>query len=312
MADRHMSEPSGVAIPQGDDAWLRCPVCQQILHRVEVRRLECLSGHRFDAAKQGYFNLLTGRGTNFREDTAVMVAARADFQSAGHYLPLASRVAELVAENVQHTTAETSATPLRVLDVGAGTGYYLGTVLKRLDDARPAAGDALGLPTTHAIALDISRYAMRRAAKIPGALALVWDVWRPWPIADACVDVVLNVFAPRNGEEFARVTRPGGIAVVVTPLPGHLREVAEPLELLDIADGKEAAVVERLGAEFDVVAHDTVTYDLALSRADAVRLSVMGPAGHHIDPTELEARLMSEPEPMRTTAAFRIQVLQRR
>ncbi|MBG6083383.1 putative RNA methyltransferase [Zhihengliuella flava] len=291
-------------------------MCTRELQRVEARRLECASGHRFDAAKQGYFNFLTGRGTTFREDTASMVAARADFQSAGHYEPLADRVAELVAEHFTVAGAESGeGRQVKVLDVGAGTGYYLGRVLTRMT---APSGDRQGAvvqqsePPPRAIAMDISRYAMRRAAKIPGVLAVVWDVWRAWPIADASADVVLNIFAPRNGDEFVRTVRPGGLAVVVTPLANHLREVAEPLELLEMADDKERAVRERLGDLFEEVASERVSGELKLSRTDAVRLSVMGPAGHHVDPASLEARLRGLPEPLRATAAFRIQVLRRR
>lgn len=43
-----------------------CPVCEQSLGYTgtQDRTLSCDAGHRFDAAKQGYFNFLTGKGTN--------------------------------------------------------------------------------------------------------------------------------------------------------------------------------------------------------------------------------------------------------
>ncbi|MCO1340067.1 hypothetical protein BJH93_14405 [Kocuria polaris] len=276
---------------------MRCPVCAQRLQWAERKLLVCPDGHRFDAAKQGYFNLLTGRGTAFREDTAEMVAARADFQAAGHYEPLADAIAAAVCA---HLPDRAGSTPLRLLDVGAGTGYYLRRVLT-----------AVGHSPVEAVATDISRYAMRRAAKIEHTLALVWDVWKPLPLAEASIDVVLNVFAPRNGAEFARVVRPGGIAVVVTPQPDHLRDVAETLGLLTIADGKEAAVAERLGQAFAPAASEEVRSVLELTRADAFALAVMGPAGHHLDAAALRSRLAAGPDILRTTAAFRVQVLRR-
>ena len=213
-------------------------MCREALERLP-RTLLCAAGHRFDAAKQGYFNLLTGKGTPFREDTAEMVAARAEFLGAGHYAPLAEAVADTVLDSLPEPPDPAEAR-LRVLDAGAGTGYYLDAVMDRF---RTATGGGAS-----AVALDISRYAMRRAAKVPGATAIVWDLWRPLPLADASVDVVLNVFAPRNGAEFARVLAPGGTAVVVTPLPGHLGEAAEALGLLSIAPDKEATVAAALGA----------------------------------------------------------------
>ena len=83
----------------------------------------CGAGHSFDAAKQGYFNLLVGKGTVFEADTADMVAARFDFLSAGHYRPLAEAVAAAVAAPVS------AGTPFTVLDAGTGTGHYLRAVL---------------------------------------------------------------------------------------------------------------------------------------------------------------------------------------
>jgi len=286
---------------------LQCPVCGEDLERLP-RTLLCPAGHRFDAARQGYFNLLTGKGTPFREDTAEMVAARAEFLGAGHYAPLAEAVAAAVLDSLPEPTADPAAAvsgkQLRVLDAGAGTGYYLDAVMDRF---RAATGGAAS-----AVALDISRYAMRRAARVPGATAMVWDLWRRLPLADASVDVVLNVFAPRNGAEFARVLVPGGTAVVVTPLPGHLGEAAAALGLLSIAPDKEAAVAAALGGAFAAGPVREVRTELRLDVDDAARLAVMGPAGHHLDAAALRARLEREGVPPVVTAAFRVQAFTRR
>lgn len=146
---------------------LLCPVCRNPLAAAEtggVPSLACGLGHRYDAARQGYFNLLTGSGTKFQADTAQMVQARADFLAAGHYLPMAQELAGLVAASAP--AART------LLDAGAGTGYYLQAVTEKL-------------PGAAAVALDISKFALRRAARtLPAAACLVWDVWRPcrWPM----------------------------------------------------------------------------------------------------------------------------------
>ena len=47
-------------------------------------------------------------------DNAAMVEARRQFLGAGHYAPLARRLAELAAERA----------PRRWLDIGCGEGYY--------------------------------------------------------------------------------------------------------------------------------------------------------------------------------------------
>lgn len=275
------------------DQGLICPVC-----RLELRlrqpagrpaRLSCANLHAFDAAKQGYFNLLTGKGTSFREDGAAMVAARAAFLDAGHYAPLARALAESVALAVSGTEDP------RLLDAGAGTGYYLGQVLSGI----PA-------PAT-AVAMDISKFAMRRAAKLPGTLALVWDLWRDLPMADASFDALINVFSPHNGAEFARVLRPGGIALVVTPLPGHLADGAELLGLLGIAGDKAAGVVSSMGPAFSLQATRELHVPLALSPEQAHDLAMMGPAGHHLDPGVLRERIAAHAGAIEVTAAFRIQ-----
>ena len=131
-----------------------------------------------------------------------MVAARAEFLGAGHYAPLVRRLAALAAEVAPDEGI--------VLDAGANIGHYLAAVL----DTRPG------------LALDLSAIALRRAARArPGIGAVVWDIWRPWPVQDGCAGLLLNVFAPRNGAEFRRVLRADGALLVVTPGPEHLAEL---------------------------------------------------------------------------------------
>lgn len=254
---------------------LLCPHCQQQLQFATAQRktLSCPQGHRFDAAKQGYFNFLTGKGTNFTEDTAAMVAARAEFQSRGHYQPLATAIT--------HAASQGAVTPTRILDAGAGTGYYLSKLVENL-----------GVPDTEAVALDISRYAMRRAAKVQHTTAIVWDVWRTLPSADTSRDLVLNCFAPHNPKEFRRVLAPGGLCLVVTALPDHLQQVREPLGMLGIAEAKQDQLIARFG-DHDLRLDNVqeLRFDMSLDPQDLFNLAFMGPAGHHLDPDELRQRV---------------------
>ena len=231
---------------------LACPVCAADL-MVAGNTLVCPDRHSFDFARQGYVNLLTGRAAASNADTAPMVAARAEFLSAGHYAPLAARLASRV-----------SGAGL-VVDAGAGTGYYLGAVL----DGAP---DAFGL------AMDLSAPALRRAAKAhPRLGAAVGDVWRPWPVRSGVADVVLNVFAPRNGAEFRRVLRPDGRLLVVTPGPDHLAELSGLLAVDPDKDRRLAAALDG----FSLVDRETCRVPLSLSPLDVWRVAHMGPAGHH-------------------------------
>lgn len=287
-------------VPLFPGSLLICPVCSQALsseppgwpeasaENGPPHLLRCEQGHRFDAARQGYFNLLTGKGTGFQADTAAMVQARIDFLRGGHFLPLAEAVADAVAENAVERPA--------ILDAGAGTGYYLQAVRRRV-------------PEKAAIALDISKFALRRAARLlPGVLCLVCDVWRPLPVADHCVDLIINIFAPRNPPEFARVMKGGGVLVVVTPRAKHLQEIAESAGLLGIHPGKESDLAASLEGAFDRVDARELEYAMTLSPSDIRNVAAMGPAGHHQLPSEPDSLSPGVP----VTAAFTVHIFRRR
>jgi 23S rRNA (guanine745-N1)-methyltransferase len=273
-------------------AALLCPVCRNSLDFGDgaSRSLLCTAGHSFDAARQGYFNFLVGKGTVYEADAADMVAARFDFLSAGHYRALADAVAELSAPALAGPDAT-------VLDAGTGTGHYLRTLLDRI----PAA----------AIGLDISKFALRRAARMnPDAVNLVTDVWQPLPVAENAVDVVTVVFAPRNPAEFARVLRPAGRLVVVTPRPGHLAEVSGRTGMLAIEPAKEERLAASLGAHFSEHSARTLDLELSLTPDDVANLALMGPAGHHLDRAALASVVAGLPPLTAASARFRISVFE--
>ena len=186
-------------MPSASEFPLLCPVCRNGLRfgAGGAQALVCGAGHSFDAAKQGYFNFLVGKGTAFEADTAEMVAARFDFLSAGHYQPLADAVAEFAAPAL----AEARDGQPTVLDAGTGTGHYLRTLLDRVqleyvargsvagggvaegsEGGRPPEAVAPDSAPVVAIGLDISKFALRRAARLnPEALNVVGDVWQPLP-----------------------------------------------------------------------------------------------------------------------------------
>jgi len=259
---------------------LACPHCAQPL-ALTGRTLRCPAGHNFDQARQGYVSLLAGDAHTGTGDTAEMVAARADFLAAGHYAPIADALA---------AAAEGARGP--VADLGAGTGHYLAHVLTRLGGELPGA------------ALDISKFALRRAAKAhPRIGAVVCDAWRPLPLRDGCADVLLNVFAPRNGPEMRRVLRPGGRLLVVSPTSRHLRELVAALGLLSVDEDKERRIEEKLSPWFGRTDQTEVEFTLRLSRADAAAVVAMGPNAWHTDPAALATALDALPEPVGVTGS---------
>ncbi|MFF1254268.1 methyltransferase domain-containing protein [Pseudarthrobacter sp. NPDC058329] len=286
-------------MPSTTDLPLLCPVCRNPLELLAAvpagqSRLLCPAGHSYDAARQGYYNLLVGKGTAFEADTADMVQARSDFLEAGHYRPLAAAVAAAVVPCLPEEHGA-------VLDAGTGTGHYLRAVL---DDSA-----AQNRRQVAAVGLDISKFAVRRAARLnPEAVNLVSDVWQPLPLADDSVDAITVIFAPRNAKEFARVLRPAGRLAVVTPRRGHLAAIAAVTGMLAIEEGKETRLTEAMGSHFDTETSTDVDIPLALTRRQAADLAYMGPAGHHLQRSDLLARLEGQPEPVRAEANFRLTV----
>lgn len=263
---------------------LRCPSCHAALTRCAERAVGCAAGHRFDPAKQGYLNLL-GRGQPDNADTAAMVQARERFLGAGHYAPILDTLVAL------------SSGADVIADVGAGPATYLSEALDR-----GAAG--------RGVALDVSVPACRRAARAHDRIgSVVADTWRDLPLRDQSVDVAWCVFAPRNFAEFARVLRPGGRALVVTPLPEHLVEVRTRLGLLGIDADKDARLREAAAPLLPVGTHD-VGFELTLDDAALSDLVTMGPNAFHTGATQLEAKIASLPVPATITAAVRVTVFE--
>jgi 23S rRNA (guanine745-N1)-methyltransferase len=278
---------------QDIERYLTCPHCALGLALDAAgRSLRCPGGHVFDVAKQGYVSLLPGDAHTGTGDTAEMVAARADFLAAGHYAPIAAALAEAAA-------GAHGADAGLVVDLGAGTGYYLAQVL----DALPGAVGA---------ALDISKFALRRAARAhPRAGAVVCDAWRPLPLADGCADLLLNVFAPRNGPEIHRVLRPGGRVLLVSPTTRHLGELVDALGLLAVDEEKDRRIEEKLSPWLVPVGREEVEFELRLSHRDAAAVVGMGPNAWHTRPEALAAALAGLPEPVAVTGSVRVAVYQR-
>ena len=77
--------------------------------------------------------------------------------------------------------------------------------------------------------IDLSKHALRRAAKrekaAEFAVASVYNL----PVADEAVHLLLNCFSPLALEEFLRVLKPGGVYFYVVPGARHLWQLKEVL-----------------------------------------------------------------------------------
>lgn len=236
---------------------LACPVCAGALD-LDDHGGGCVQGHRFDRARQGYLNL-SGTAEPANADTADMLAARGRVHDSGLFDP--------VREALTHAVP----TPARVVvEVGAGTAWYL--------RAAVGAGERRGIAT------DVSKAAARLAARAdPRVASVVADTWRGLPIRTDVVDALLCVFAPRNPDEFARVLRPGGVAIVITPEADHLAELRQTYGLLDVPPDKATHLRARWAEHFDAESTQTVRTSQAVTSGLVADLIGMGPNAFHRD-----------------------------
>lgn len=192
---------------------LICPYCKSSLSDSSEKTYTCENNHSFDIAKQGYLYLLPVNQKKSKEpgDNEMMIAARRNFLELGFYDPLIESIKEIITDKLSF---ETSA--IVTLDAGCGEGYY----------SEKALNNLLGLDT-EILGTDISKYAVKNAAKkYKNNFYFVSSVYN-LPVANTCVDLILSVFSPIMVEEFIRISAKQGYVIIVSPAPNHLREMAE-------------------------------------------------------------------------------------
>lgn len=304
---------------------LRCPVCEGDFYFDEVGTggatagtLRCDKGHAFDFAKQGYVNLVPGGQLVHTADDDAMVTARARFLGRGHYDLLATRIAELLLERVAGQSAagsdgESTAEPaseaksITIIDAGAGTGYYAAAV-GALAESTPALAGRVGI-----IAADVSKYALRRAAKAHDNITAIGaDTWEGLPVQSASADALFCVFAPRNAGDFSRVLKPGGTLLVARPSANHMAELRSSADLIKIGGAKEEDLERKLAPYFETVHAERVEAVLTLSHQDVLDLVMMGPNRHHTSPDKLREVISYLPNPAPTTMSVELTVYRRR
>lgn len=267
---------------------LACPVCGADLAEASGA-IRCASGHSFDIARQGYVNLLPGGAAAGTADTQEMVAARAAFLARGHFKPIDAALADATERAVAGRAG-------CIVDVGAGTGEHLAAVLDRM-------------PGRAGLALDVSKYALRRASRAhPRIGAVVCDAWSALPVRSGAAAAVISVFAPRNAAEFARILSPAGSVVVVTPSVRHLAELVAATAMVSVDPQKDERLAATLGEYFRRQSASSVEGEVLLSRDDAAAAVRMGPSAHHVTAAEVQERVAVLEEPVRTALSVNVSV----
>ena len=236
---------------------LTCPLCREALAPAD-KSYRCANRHTFDLAKEGYLSLLHGRQKGEgRGDSKAMILARDRVHRAGVFDPLVAALAAL----------QFVPPPQTLLELGCGEGFFLGHQVRTHDIAT-------------SYGLDLSVDAVKLAAKTQKpALILRADLLQPLPFADASLDLVQSIFAPRPWPEIRRVLRPGGHALLVHPEGDHWHELRAFLPLAKIGDEKlPAADLEG----FVPVASVPVNAPRELSHDLLVDLVEMSPSIHRL------------------------------
>ncbi len=254
-----------------------CPKCKGALTVFGDGRAACESGHSYDRAREGYYNLLIKNNAKTHGDNKEMVLARRDFLNTGAYLPLAKKLCEAVGRYADGGigTGDGSAGTV-LLDSGCGEGYYTDYIQKELS----GAGAALSV-----FGFDISRDAVRFAAKKNSFLSLAVASSYDMPVADGSVDILVNVFSPLALSETRRALRRGGKFIMAIPAENHLLGLKRVL----YEKPYKNTVQDSHLPGFTLLSEERVEYKLCLSdKAKISALFNMTPYAYRTPPSARE------------------------
>jgi 23S rRNA (guanine745-N1)-methyltransferase len=254
---------------------LICPVCEAQLAQVG-QTLKCPQAHSFDVAREGYVNLWLARRKKpaILGDTKKMLQARRNFLDRGHYGLLSDAINERVYDHlVDNLGRRDESFPAYVAEIGCGEGYYVGRLKHHLDSQLDI----------HYFGMDISKDAAGLASKrYKDIRFIVASTKQKILFANDSIQVLLNIFAPRNAAEFDRVMAKAGILIVVIPNPDHLADLPSSLMRLGIEPDKERRVVEQFAGMFRLAEKQTIEYEMYLNGGELLDLMRMTPHYWHM------------------------------
>ena len=186
-----------------NQAQYRCPICLERLTKT-ANTLGCANQHHFDFAKEGYINLHAVQHKKSLQpgDDQNMVQARRAFLELGHYQFLRDRLVDIAQESE----------PNIILDLGCGEGYYTNHIQQAMNH-------------TQVYGVDISKAAVRYAAKRNTNIHYSVASNALLPFADKFADLIVCIFAPLTSKECHRILKTKGHLITVSPAANHLFEL---------------------------------------------------------------------------------------
>ena len=252
------------------ERFLICPVCESPLLRVD-ERLRCFNRHSFRVAEGGYLDLrLSEEGAQSRGGIAETLRERRSLSGGDFFTPLSRQINTRVYQNLaDHVLLKNRPLDSCVLDAACGEGHFLCELKNYLDEQ-------LQSERIEYLGVDASEAAVRRAAKKYEGIC--WVASAPHagvPVAANSVQVLLNIFAPHNPVEFARIMPRGALLIVVAPNPRHLTDLRATLRLPNTDEDEPRRAATQCGGAFRLADVDTVEYDLNLDGEEAAELIEM-------------------------------------
>ncbi|CCQ12146.1 Ribosomal RNA large subunit methyltransferase A [Pseudoalteromonas luteoviolacea B = ATCC 29581] len=258
----------------------RCPLCSQPL-KLREQGFQCDNNHLFDKAKEGYINLLPVQFKKSKEpgDNLDMVQARRAFLASGHYAFLQQSLSKIVSET-DHGT---------VLDMGCGEGFYT---------------QSLKFRTNQVYGIDISKAAVRYAAKRYKDCHFAVASCKQSPFEQASFDCIISVFAPFFGDEVYRLLNDGGTTIIVSPGPEHLIELKQMI----YQDVKKHTLMT-CPLQFKLLKQEVISKKVTLNAAEAKSLVLMTPFAWKFRPEHLA--MLDSAATLPVTLEFALTVLKK-
>ncbi len=228
-----------------------CPICDQPLQQQE-KSFCCDQRHQFDMAKEGYVNLLPVQKKSSKNpgDNKEMMQARREFLDRGFYQSLSDRVSQIAQQVLGELPHP------HILDLGCGEGYYTNRL-----------ASTLTTENYQCHGLDISKSAIRYAAKryknISFCVASAYET----PFADASQDLITRIYAPSQDKELRRLIKPGGHLLTVTPASDHLFELKEKI----YQHAEKHSMTAELVDGFELIEQERLTDEITLDDAKDCR-----------------------------------------